>query len=192
MNSIVDRFVEKVTEIMVLDDVDIIKLRYAISIIVNEVAKFLIIVILFSMLGKLIPLLFTMMIILPVRITTGGLHFNSNISCFAASLIFFLLSIVLLPQIAMERINYHMLFLICAALIGILPLEPSIKRPIISKNKYLFNKYLSFAFIIISILFILFILNDQYLVRCGIWAFVLQAIQLLLLNIIKFTRRFIS
>lgn len=182
MNSIVDRFVEKVTEVMVLDDIDIIKLRYAISAVVNEVAKFMVIVILFYLLGLLTPLLFTVLVIIPIRITTGGLHFNNNISCFLASLLFFILSIIVLPHLTLHWNIYQAILMISAIVILILPLAPSEKRPIISKKKYLFNKYLSFAFTILFAIILLFAVQDQYLVRCGIWAFALQAMQLIMLS----------
>lgn len=181
MNSIVDRFVEKITEVKVVDDIDILKIRYAISALVNEVAKFIVIIILFYMLDMLTPFLFTLLIIVPIRITTGGLHFNSNTHCLLASLTFFLLTVVLLPKIILARAIYSVILLISAGLILVLPLAPSEKRPIISKNKYLWNKYLSMLFTTLSVLVILFVLDDQYLVRCGVWAFALQAIQLVLL-----------
>ena len=182
MNSIVDRFVEKVTEVMVLDDIGIIKIRYAISAVVNEFVKFFVIVILFYMLDMLTPLLFTTLIIIPVRVTTGGLHFNNNIRCFMASLSFFILAVILLPQLEFNRSVYQAILIASGFFILIMPLAPSEKRPIISKKKYLLNRYFSFAFTLTFIGVLLFAIHDQYLVRCGIWAFALQAMQLIILS----------
>ncbi|MBR0596633.1 accessory gene regulator ArgB-like protein [Sinanaerobacter chloroacetimidivorans] len=192
MNNIVDQYVAKLVEENVVDDIGVLKIRYAISALASEIVKTMVMVVVFYMLDLLAPFLFTMAIIIPVRIASGGLHFSSNIGCFLASLTFFILSVLLLPQIQLTTITYHFILLLSAAVIWVAPLVPSKQRPIISREKYLFNKYLSIIFSSVYVILLLFILDNQYFVICGIWALFLQASQLFFLNIVKIFRRFLN
>lgn len=182
MSRITDRYVDKLIQGNIVDDIGVLKIRYAMSAFKSEAIKTVILIVIFYFLELLVPFLFTMILITPIRISTGGLHFNSNLSCFLISLAYFLLSVMVLPLLLFNTITYHLILGISAALIMILPLAPSHKRPIISVDKYLLNKYLSISFTLIYTFLLVFILDNQYIIKCGIWALALQAIQLLILK----------
>jgi accessory gene regulator B len=189
MHSISDKFAEKVIENNNMNELDSLKIRYAIASLKSELTKTILFIIIFYLLGSLNAFLFTMLLIVPVRVFTGGLHFKTDIGCFLSSLSFFLLSVLILPQVPLSAITYQVILLISAVCIWLCPLAPSSKRPIKKADRYLFNKYLSVLYSVGYVIIFLFVLYDQYLIRCGIWAFCLQALQLLLLGMNQIYRR---
>jgi len=188
MDSLTDRFINRLIQVTSVDDLSIIKIRYAIAALKSEVIKTIILIVIFYMLDLLVPFLFTMLLIIPIRIFSGGLHIDNNLYCFLTSLCFFLLSVMILPQIQLQNIVFNLILIISASFIMILPLAPSSKRPIISSDKYLLNKYLSISFTLVYVFLILFLLDNQYLIKCGIWALSLQSLQLFILTLKRFRR----
>lgn len=186
MENLTDRLIKKLEKKNLIDDaLGPLKIRYALSAIKNETVKLALLIVIFYRIGLLTPLFFTMILIVPIRVTTGGLHFQSNTGCFLASLSFFLLAIIGLPQLAIQRALCTLILLASVALIFIFPLAPSVKRPIISQKKYHLNKYLSVSFTLIVMTYLLFVVDNQHFYQCGIWALCLQAIQLAYLAVIK-------
>ena len=189
MHSISDRFAKKIIESNNLNTIDSLRICYALTALKSELTKTILFIIIFYLLGFLDAFLFTMLLIVPVRIFTGGLHFKTDIGCFLSSLSFFLLSVMFLPQMPLSPFTYQVILLISAVCIWLCPLAPSSKRPIKKADRYLFNKYLSVLYSVGYVIIFLFVLHDRYLIRCGIWAFCLQALQLLLLGMNQIYRR---
>jgi accessory gene regulator B len=174
-----------------MNELDSLKIRYAITALKSEMTKTLLLLVIFYLLGSLNAFIFTMLLIVPVRIFTGGLHFKTYTACFLSSLSFFLLSVLILPQVSFPMIAYRIILLLSTVCIWLCPLAPSARRPIKTTAKYRFNKNLSICCSAAYAILFLFVLQDQHLIKCGIWAFSLQALQLILLGMYhRYQRRY--
>lgn len=189
MSRLVDQYIARVEKEMPLSEIDVVKIRYVIAALTGDLTKMLIIGTAFTLLDMLIPFFFTVACIIPVRLASGGLHFNTYTKCLLASFTYFILCVLILPLLPMAAIVNQLLLLVSVAVIWVAPLAPSRKRPIISKKKYFFNKWLSVILSSLSAIVLLFFISDDHLVSCGVWAFVLQALQLFFMYILNITRR---
>ena len=190
MIALKEKFLNNLIQRNLVDDIDILKIRYTISSLKSEMIKTIFLISIFFLMGLTVPFLFTMIYIIPIRIFSGGFHFNNNIRCFLTSLVYFLLCVLFLPQVLHQSFVYRFLLFISAVLIIVLPIMPSDKRPIIRIDKYLLNKYVSMAFVLIYIFLFQFVLDNQYFISCGIWALFLHAIQLTTITIKNYMRRY--
>ncbi len=137
----------------------------------------------FYLMGLLLPFLLLMAVIAPIRMTTGGIHVNSSWGCFFLSLLFTLLQLVFLPNLKLGAAVYEGIFIVSVSLICLLPLAPPQKRAIKTKEKYIRNKCFSCLLCIFWFLMFHLVVKDSYFIHCGIWAFFMQAIQILYVNV---------
>ncbi|ABR46341.1 Accessory gene regulator B [Alkaliphilus metalliredigens QYMF] len=183
MHSLIDIFAYKIYKEKLLSHADIRKMKYAMTVIWNEIVKFIILLIIFSVLDKRNLFLFSLCLLLPIRTFSGGLHFKSSFICFVTSLMFFLLSVVILPNLFTMNINLTIIFITVSILIiYIYSPIPSSFRPILDKKRKRFLKYLSVFFTILStfILFTFALTYNKAFFECGIWTICMQAFQLML------------
>ncbi|MHC1724035.1 MAG: accessory gene regulator ArgB-like protein [Aminipila sp.] len=184
MKSISEAYILKLQENNITDELGIIKIRYALAVLKNELLKTLILICIFALMGQLEPFLVVMLLIMPIRVSTGGIHFNKNIPCFLFSLGYFISAIYVLPALQFKILTYYVILALSIFIICICPLAPSEKRPIISRKKYLQNKYFSLIYLIIFTL-ILVLIKDHLIIAMSIWALFLHAIELLFLKLHK-------
>ena len=90
-----------------------IKRKYGLEVFKNEFIKLVILTALFLALDQLVPFLFAVAVLLPVRIFSGGLHMSGNISCFIFSLCFFMVSIELFPMLDLNMVSVTV-FVVCS------------------------------------------------------------------------------
>ncbi|MBU5310623.1 accessory gene regulator B family protein [Tissierella carlieri] len=70
-----------------LCELDSIKLRYSLEIIIGEVSKFIILIVLFWISSKVIDFIYCSSVLLVIRLFTGGLHFETYGRCLIFSCI---------------------------------------------------------------------------------------------------------
>lgn len=182
MKNISEAYIAKLQESNITDELGIVKIRYALAVLRNELVKTLLLVGIFACFGQVKAFLLVMFLISPIRLSTGGIHFKDNISCFAFSLGYFLAAICLLPMLALPVQAYWLLLGVSILVTGLCPLAPSERRPIKSRKKYLQNKYFSLAYLIFFTIFLLVVIRDELLVSMNIWALVLHATEMLFLK----------
>ncbi len=183
MHSLIDIFAYKVYKEKLLSNEDIRKMKYAMTVLWNEIVKFIILLIIFSVLDKRNLFLFSLCLLLPIRIFSGGLHFRSSFICFIMSLTFFLLSIIILPDLFDMNIRLSLILMIVSTLIiYIYSPIPSSFRPILNEKRKQSLKYFSVFFTILSafILFKFALRYNKAFFECGIWTICMQAFQLIL------------
>nr|WP_315023128.1 accessory gene regulator B family protein [uncultured Aminipila sp.] len=185
MKSISEAYILKLQENNITDELGIIKIRYALAVLKNELLKTLILICIFAVIGQLKSFLVVMLLILPIRVSTGGIHFKKNIPCFLFSLGYFISAICVLPALQFEIISYYFILALSIFIICICPLAPSEQRPIISRKKYLQNKYFSLLYLVIFTLILLVFIKSQGIITMSIWALFLHAIELLFLKLHK-------
>lgn len=160
------------------DDIDVI--RYSLEAILWEIEKIIILLVVFTLLGKIDYFLIACFTMMSIRTTAGGYHANTALGCLTISFIIFFLAIILLPQISINQ-SYILIFAIFSLFVIFLAAPmPSIKRLGVQKNdKILLRKMISFT-ITLSWFILIFIYKDNTYVHPILWVNVLLNIQLLL------------
>ncbi|MFV0518074.1 MAG: accessory gene regulator B family protein [Aminipila sp.] len=185
MKSISEAYILKLQEQKVTDELGIIKVTYALAVIKNELIKTLLLLLIFALLGQAKTFLIVMLLILPIRISTGGVHFQKSIPCFLFSLTYFFLSIFVFPLLKLQQLSCYCLLAISSIIICICPLAPSEARPILSRKKYLQNKYFSIIYLCIFNVIVLVVLKDNLIITISCWALFLHSVELLFLKLHK-------
>jgi accessory gene regulator B len=149
------------------------------TVVWNEAIKFAALLALFLLLNKIHEFLLCVSILLSIRIFSGGLHFESNFTCFIASAVFFCIIIVYLPFLfTVTTVISIFLMLVSILVIFICSPAPSPNRPIISEKRRRNFKYLSVLFTLAWIFILYTFIHDVDFFECGIWTISLQAFQL--------------
>jgi len=170
---------ERLKEEMSLDDIGALKIDYALTVLKNEGIKFIILFLFYLYLGQEKLFLSCAILLIPVRIFSGGLHMKTNVTCFIFSFIFFFLSIKLLPLLSISSMDYVLLLVLSIITICLFSPIATSKKPIVSKEKYQRCKRMA----VVNSLFmggiLLLQLDSLELFQSGIWVFTLQALQLM-------------
>ena len=168
-----------------------VKIRYGLALLKNEIYKMLIMFVFYLCIGKLPEYLFSLVILLPIRIYSGGLHMKSNLGCFAFSFIFTMLAICILPAIQMSFYSNLCLSICSFVIIAVCSPFSSPKKPITTVQRYRFFKLMSCIFSAIEsiIVMIMYSFGNLHIAQVGIWIIFLQALQLLLAQIFKKWRK---
>lgn len=159
---------------------DLMKIDYAIQMILGDLAKLTIISLIFILLNQFPLFLFSYAILFSTRPLAGGIHCKSFIGCLSSSLLHFV--IVLIFSILLPRLNtnYYVTFFIISLII-IWRYAPCIntKKPIKNKVRLKILSLIAFTFWII----IFFNLSDVKMSNCILASILLQIVQLIILNI---------
>ena len=156
------------------------QIQYALHTILNEVFKIIILIILFSVIGNLNYLLFSMLILLSIRIFSGGLHAKTLWGCLMWTTLFFTLTSIIAP--VMPKLNlwtYYILSLLNLVVIVIHSPYPNPKRPVKRKKRKQYLKILAISFSIFWTYILLFKMNNSAYLNCGIVTILLQSSQLI-------------
>jgi accessory gene regulator B len=156
------------------------QIQYAIITILNEVFKILILFVLFSVIGNLNYLLFSMIILLSIRLFSGGLHAKTLLGCLMWSTLFFTLSSIVAPLLPKLNLSiYYILSLLNLGVIIVQAPYPNPKRPIKKKKRKQYLKILAITFSIFWTYILLFKINNSTYLNCGIATILLQSSQLI-------------
>ncbi|WP_315080657.1 accessory gene regulator B family protein [uncultured Clostridium sp.] len=171
-------YIQKNGNITNIDDLE--KINYSLQAIFNESFKIVILIILFSILGKINYFLFSILILFSIRIFAGGYHCNTNMKCLLFSILLFLITCLISP--ILPKINNLIYYIISLLSIFIVIL----KSPYPNKNRSIKNKKRKQIFKIISTFFtmlwsciLLFYIKDITYLNCGFLTIILQVIQLI-------------
>ncbi len=176
---LIDRLEKYFRDEFNLSEIDGIKLKYSLELIINEVSKFFILLVMFSILGKRNDFIYSALSLFIIRLFTGGLHFKTYYGCLIFSAFFFCTSIFLKTCIFLNFETAIILF-VFSLLITI------VFAPISGKSRpdYPYKKKLQFKLSGIMLILVHFLIyfsahKNPYLVN-SVWVITLQSIQLLL------------
>ena len=156
------------------------QIQYAITTILNETFKIVILITLFSVIGKLNYLLFSMIILLSLRLFGGGLHAKTSLSCLMWTILFFILTSIIAPLLPkLNQSIYYALGLLNLVVIIVRAPYPNPIRPIKKKKRKLHLKILAISFSIFWTYITLFYINNSSYLNCGISTILLQSSQLI-------------
>lgn len=160
------------------DELELI--RYGLSAIAMETSKFIIMLILFNNIGKLAEYLFGTLILLLLRINTGGLHFSTYTKCLIFSILLFYLGCVYLPgRYQIGKVEMFILLLACMTINYIIGPVISKKRPVLTSYQIKKSKLTALKYIFLYIIAVFFF-SEKPLIKIGFWMILLQTVQLVI------------
>jgi accessory gene regulator B len=90
--------------------------EYALGTILSEVEKILILIVLYTCIGKIVPFIAIFLVICPLRMLTGGIHMNSFITCLVVSGLYFTFIIYVSECVKVGKITYVTTILLVMAI----------------------------------------------------------------------------
>lgn len=158
-------------------DLEMKRLNYTLTVFFYEISKFIILAIVFSAAGLFQEYLVSILVLMPIRIFSGGIHFNHYTSCFLFTSAFFTAPILLQSVSVTEpvRLGILVLCLLTTFLIG--PVT-SQKRPPITYKRYTMFRLISSGLLLIYI-FLLEVFRVLPYENICFWVIILQTIQLI-------------
>lgn len=160
-----------------LSDFQMKQLKYLWLTLSSEIVKLIILGCIFH--NKFLDFLFATVILLLLRITTGGLHFQHFWSCFLFSFLYYFLCISIMPShYSPPKYIQLILLFFCILANYCIGGVTSSKRPLPSDN--MLKKCRTKSFIIIFFyLTLVYIIPENYLIFVGFWVIILHTIQLI-------------
>lgn len=179
LHFIVDKIHNYFKNQIVLSELESIKLKYILEVILNDLSKIALLFLVFYFLNRQISFIYCLISLIPLRAYTGGIHYKTYIGCLVFSGVFFYISIFLSSHfspsyfIIIIQLMFSLLIIILLA-------------PITSKNRPTYNKKKIMRFKFFSILIVLFHFtmyfstkNNPYFIK-SIWVITMQSVQLLI------------
>lgn len=141
-------------------DHEIERLRYGLSVIASEGSKLILMTILFVVLGKFELYAIAVVTLLPIRIFSGGLHFNHYISCLLFTTSFFVLCVFLSTHLYLSQQCQSIINGICLFITFFTGPVTSKKRPPLSHRQYNMYRLISSGLLFIYV--VCFIVADTF------------------------------
>lgn len=161
-----------------LTDIEKLKLKYSLDVLLLDVSKIIILFTLFYIIGETRNFLYSVFALFLIRPLTGGFHFKTYISCLIFTSLFFLCVIILNRIISLDYYAVYMMISSCIVILGIAPIINE-NRPSYSESKKKHFKIFALSVIIIHLVLYLIAKRNPYL-NISIWVITLQSIQLLI------------
>lgn len=156
------------------------RMKYTLKVILNEGEKVLLLGIIFAMIGEYKAFLFSLCIVLSIRVTMGGMHRRTFWGCFFFSFGFFLSVIIMSRCFYLSKGILAGLYIVYVMYILLRAPIPSQVRPIASKKRR--KKLKGYSIVVISIwIFVCFLLNGQWEKYIG-WTLLLQMMEILVVE----------
>lgn len=165
-----------------LSNYQLAQLRFVFKTLFSEISKFLIMLILFR--EKLPLFLCTVALLCLIRITSGGFHCNTYISCLIFSVSYMILCIYILPQLYFEKIVRFAFMVVCIFINYLFAPVSSAKHVPLSSSAQHKYKLLSTAILTFYLIIMLIIPDNQFFIT-GFWVIILHTVQLLMAVIHK-------
>lgn len=160
---------------------DLEKINYSLQSLIGEAIKFILLLVIFTLLGRTSLFLFSMLIFCSIRAFSGGLHFNTAFKCFISSLIIFCLICIIVPSLnlSLAKPYYWLIGLLSVVIIFVQSPRPSHYRPIKDEKRRWTVKIISTFIATFHLVAMLCFMSDINYINCGIFSIALQAIQLI-------------
>lgn len=160
------------------------KLNYFFSCIIYEGSKIILFLLFFALTQRLKGFLYSMIILLPLRIISGGLHFKHYLSCLAFSFGYFYLVNVLLSGLMPSYSITLVVLCICIFINYYIGPITSDSRPVLSAEDIKRGKlHIVIATVYDTLLTALF--YETELAPIGFWTIVLHSVQLIIAKLRK-------
>ena len=157
------------------------RMKYALKVLLNEGEKVLLLGIIFAMLGEYKAFLFSLCVVLSIRVTMGGMHRRTFWGCFFFSFGFFLSVIIMGRYFSISKGILVGLYIVYVIYILLRAPIPSKVRPIASEARR--KKLKGYSILVISIWTsaCMFFPTMQWEKYLG-WTLLLQMIEILVVE----------
>lgn len=163
-------------------DYQIAQLEYLAKTLASEFSKLLIMGIIFR--NELGIYIFAVSVMLLLRTATGGLHCKKYITCFLVSFSYMFLSLMVLPNIPVNKVFQLILLFIC--MLGNYYIGPVTSKVHAPLGDQLVKRVKIQAFLIIFFyLTLTYIIPENPYTVAGFWVIILHTLQLAIARIIK-------
>ena len=152
--------------------------------IMYDLSKFIVMSLFFYYIGHLTQYLFAVLVSIPLRTQSGGLHFKHYWSCFLFSFGYFTIIICVLGKILLPCSLFLLLMLFCSIINFCLSPIQSATRPLLSDVKRQAIKKKSYIITIYCAVVILIFYQTSF-ASVGYWTIILHSLQLLIAYILK-------
>lgn len=149
------------------------KMHYALSVIISELSKALILFILFGLVGYPLEFLTIYLFTIFLRVNIGGFHFSTYLGCLIFSFIYVIL-VLLVDTIVIDNLIHITLAALCIIVLSLLAPVISPQRLEIQSNNITILKLRS---ILMSLFYIVIhvAINSPY-TRFGLWVIIIQSL----------------
>ena len=154
-------------------------LLFSINCILYDVSKLLLFILIFYLLHRLDLFLFAFVILLPLRMISGGLHFKHYTSCLFFSLGYFFIVTIPLTKISLPLLILLPSLLLCLVINVLLGPIRSPSRPPLPKAEIIKCKKKTLLATCYGILLIILFYNTKY-APVGYWTILLHSMQLII------------
>ncbi len=164
-------------------DFEIKKMHYTISLLGYEGSKLIIMGIFFGLLGLFQDYMVVLATLLPIRVCSGGLHFNRYWTCFTFTFIFIACPIFL-HDVTVPQAGQFVSLLACLIITFFIGPVTSKKRPPIQYKRFLLFRLFTCGLLLLH--FIHFAIARTFPgENICFWVIVLQTIQLLCAKLVR-------
>lgn len=158
-------------------DYEIKLIRYSMITLFSEISKLLILGCYFFFISKLSYYIWAIFIFLFLRRYSGGYHCKTYISCLLLSFLYMYSTIVLLPNITINRMAYLFIFFISFLLINTFSPMPSIYHQRLNRQQiHAYRLNINVFLIICMILVLKFPKNHFFII--AFWEIIIHTLQL--------------
>ncbi|MCD7726602.1 MAG: accessory gene regulator B family protein [Clostridiales bacterium] len=166
-------------------DYELKVIRFYILGFLYDISKIIAIGIFFGCIGKFPEFLFTLIPLLFLRKNTGGYHLKTYFTCFLASVLYFILAILVLPAVIPMKLTWMQFsLLICVWVIyRVGPISSN--REIVLNKRQLHKVHLHSFQIVFVISVLLFLFPETGYLKASFWTVVLHSVQLMITKIKK-------
>lgn len=159
-----------------LTNYQIAQLGYLYKTVFSEISKLLIMGFLFH--AYLTEYLFSIAVMLILRCLTGGLHFDTYLTCLTGSIVLMGLAVIFLPPLISHLPLKSLFLLFCLLIINSIGPIVSKYRPSYSKEHLTYCKRIVLCFIFIYSLLV-YVMPDTHLLNVGTGVILLHTLQLI-------------
>ena len=166
-----------------LSEFDKERIKYALSVILDEIEKVIGVLFVFKLLGRLQMFFVSFVVLMSLRVFVGGIHFEKRYQCFMFTLSFFLISVFMSEIFIIYKTAGFIIC--CLGLMNIVlcvPL-PSKHRILVSerREKRLRNR----AMLVMSIWTICYIWSNTIVANLILWTVIVQQHEILYYKMFK-------
>ena len=173
-------FIRRLAEFYPDDPLAEVKIQYAWDIVRSESLKCIIILIVFMILNKIDLCIAGLLVLLPLRAVSGGLHFEREISCLIFSLLTMVLGLIVFPKYIPCGEWIYAAAAAVVVMMSIISPVASPNKPIVSIRKWKRMKLMTVLISVIELVVIAVLINNGSSYGYPLfWIFVIQGLQLI-------------
>lgn len=181
MDSIIRSFLCKLNRDNHFTEIQLEQIRYSILAIGGDLSKFLILLVLFSLLGHCPEYLYSFFTTTLLRVYIGGKHFNTYLGCLTFSTMYFSLTIFLTTLMTSQYYQYLLLLSIISAVV-LLVIAPRISKKSGRNFKINIYKVKLIILFLVTLYIVIYFVEKEPIYAIGPFTIIFQTIQLLMMK----------